>query len=265
MTSFDYKISRFFTISRLIFWRQMKVYQKGLGTMVINYLILWPLLSSLRGSYLAPLMYFGPGSGKKATIILTGNILFQLMILSTHQAMDLIRDDVLSYHVIGGSIWGVIIGRTCAASCFITPFCVGTVLISKYFFGMYFGPSALGMLAITGFIFLGALLFMSVSYALALYLYDFMKVSAYWMRVYMPLLFLGGLWNPLFIMKKAIPSIGYFSVATPFLYVTEGIRQAVISGPEYFSLMRAGVGVIGWAIFFQIILSYLMKKNLDTI
>lgn len=85
------------------------------------------------------------------------------------------------------------------------------------------------------------------------------------MRMNYPLIQFGGTFIPWSIMNSISPWVGTISYLNPMLYITEGFRQTIIGGNQYFAFSTCVLALLGFSVLFTLITLHYFKKKLDHI
>jgi ABC-type polysaccharide/polyol phosphate export permease len=91
------------------------------------------------------------------------------------------------------------------------------------------------------------------------------KLRSYWMRINFALVSFAGFFIPWYVMKKFSPTLGYLLLLNPLLYITEGLRRAILGSDLYLPLWVSALMLIGWTIVFTCLAWYIFKKRVDHI
>lgn len=254
---------------KLIFWRQFRMYKSKIKEFVIDDLFLWPLIFAVGSCYLAPLMYFGPGFERKAMMLYTGNILLQLLILGFNQASDLLDDrvgnKVFEYQRIGAPLWLLIIGRILFATLMMFLLTLPLLPMTKLYIGDVCYTKEVLWGEYTFILFLSSFVMASYSFFTSSFINGFHQLEDLWMRSNEPLLWLGGFWNPWYIMAGIFPLVGFFTRFNPLLYISEGLRQTTVPGPEFFPLLHSMCFLVLFGIGLCFGTYFLLKRRFDSI
>ena len=91
------------------------------------------------------------------------------------------------------------------------------------------------------------------------------RVVQYWTRFNIPLILFGGFWTPYAILKHFSPTLAYINLANPIVYITEGLRQALVGGQQFLPLWFCIVMMLGISTICILATFYLFKKHVDHI
>ena len=89
------------------------------------------------------------------------------------------------------------------------------------------------------------------------------KVGNVWMRIIFPMFFMGGFQFSWVALNASLPLISYISLINPMIYITEGVRGAMLGQTGYLNFWICVTAVLlfaGVAIFFGM---RTLKKRLD--
>jgi ABC-2 type transport system permease protein len=90
-------------------------------------------------------------------------------------------------------------------------------------------------------------------------------LSSFWVRFNQPLQAFGGFWIPSHIIHTFSPALGYLVRLNPLMYLTEGIRQALIGGPDFLPIWQCASALLFMSIFFSALACYFFKNRVDHI
>jgi ABC-type polysaccharide/polyol phosphate export permease len=120
-------------------------------------------------------------------------------------------------------------------------------------------PSLLLILA------LSALVCSSFNVFIACFLTKTSQLSHLWPRCNEPLLMLGGFWVPWFVVWQFSPMLGKLALLNPLLYVTDGVRQAILGGDQFLSIRVASTGLLVFSLIFVALACCFFKRRVDHI
>ncbi len=97
------------------------------------------------------------------------------------------------------------------------------------------------------------------------YLRSTLELSNFWMRFNSPLMTFGGFFIPWFVMYELSPWLGRLVLLNPLLYVTEGLRGAIIGGEHYIPLGYCLLGMLAGTVLFTALAMRLFRGRVDHI
>lgn len=249
--------------------RDCYVYGKRIVTYAINFSIIYPLSYAFCFAYLAPNAYFANASATKGTVLYAGNIM--LIMLNIAYAMlkpivfDLENDRFLDYQM------GFLHPRWVLTEHFLFTSLFSMILlfpfypISKLVLGNYLDTTSTNWMLLLVMVLMGILTCTSYVLCAMSFIPGSQHIKSFWIRITIPLFFLGGFWIPWAVIKSYSPFLGYALLLNPFMYITEGIKQALISGPEFLPLSICIPTLIVFTTVFYCGALYFFKKKVDHI
>lgn len=249
--------------------RDVYVYKVRLKRYGINYLLILPALYIFAFAYIQPNVYFGPTHTNMGTMLFVGNVAM-LMIsmafgMTAYIIYDLENDRFTDYQITILSprlfIIEVILFAAIFSFCMLTPF----FPLAKLVLQSAFDTSNTSWIKLMILLFVSS--FFCASYMLfaLLTLKNSSQIQRLWLRFNIPLVFLGGFWVPWYILSQYSPLFGYLTLANPFIYITEGLRSAIIGGDQFisFGICVSMLIILATACLFTTF--YVFKKKVDHI
>lgn len=252
-----------------MFWRDLYVVRSQVGKLAFNSLILTPLIYIFTYAYLQANVFFGEGSHMTGSSILVGIPLMLLLILSYNFTVPLIfdieGDAFINYQITLLNPRLVLFERILFSSLLtfllITPF----YPVAKLVLGSYFCTENVSWAAVYTFLLLGSFLVCAYHLCIICSLKSSRLIVRIWARCNDPLLIFGGYWIPWSVVNKFSPVLGYITCLNPFMYITEGLRQAFFNDPKFFSLSTCFIAIVLFSLLFTIGSMYFFKKRMDHI
>ena len=249
-------------------WRDTYVYCKKIHEDIINYSLLYPLIFSLTLVYLQANIYFKHNSVYMGTLLFSGNIILPMMILTYKITFDLLFDleqnRFIDYQIIllppRLLLFERIIFATLSSFILTLPF----FPISKLLLGSHLDLSNISWPALAGMLLIGSFCFASYQLLAACILKPD-QISTFWARVNGLFITFGGFWIPLKIMTQYSWLLGICVQFNPVLYVTEGVRQAILRNSLFFSIPYCITILLTLSILFIILTWYFFKQRVDHI
>ncbi|MCL5875675.1 MAG: ABC transporter permease [Candidatus Dependentiae bacterium] len=249
--------------------RDFYVYFKRINTYAINFIILYPLTYIISFAYIQAKSYFGAENTTQATIFFAGNVILLIMNLAFEFTIlllfDLENERTIDYRITLLNprliLLEHIVFTTLFSFLLLAPFFPITVLILRsHFDSMHISWPLLFVI-----LFLSCLCSAAYHMFIACSLKNSKQIVHFWMRCNLPLITFGGFLTPWYIMNQYSSVIGKVSLLNPFLYATEGIRQAIIGGDMFFPITYCVLVLIIFSCIFSFLACYLFKEKMDHI
>lgn len=254
--------AQFFMRDARVFWQRSK-------QRIFNNGVISPVLLSLCFGYVLPYVAFGEGAGKQATVMFIGNLLWTMFPLAFFFMIDLIfdleQDRFVDYQMTVLSprlvlLERIVFSATASFCCILTFFPISKLVMQDRFV-----IENANWLQVFVLLYLGALLFSSFNLFTQLMLKDSMKMDNLWLRCYYPLLVMGGGMFSWPVMNTLSPILGAITLLNPFIYLADGLREAILGTGEYFSFTLASSVLVGLVIACTLVAFYLFKRRVDHI
>ncbi len=249
-------------------WRDTYIYLKKTKAYLINYALIFPAIFSISIAYLQANIFFGPEQTRLGTIIFSGSCIIPLIVVAFHLTFELLFDlehnRFVDYQISILSPRLVLFERILFASLFTFFVMIPFYPMAKLFAGSAIDMSNTSWVSLFGILYLGALCASSY-HQLAACIINESQIVMFWVRVNFILIMFGGFWIPLQTMQDYSPALGYLVRLNPLLYLTEGIRQAIIGGEQFLSLAHCAGALFGFSVVFTILSWYFFKKRVDHI
>jgi ABC-2 type transport system permease protein len=255
-----------FSIFTQFLWRDAHIFLRRVKGYIFNYMILYPIMYSLSFGYLLPLTTFGSHDIGHATLVFSGTMLLFLQVIIFVVNLDFLKDleseRYIDYQLTLVSAPWIILERITFTALFCAFIAFPYFPLSKLLLGTTFDTSNTNWPALFMVILVSTFLFATFN-MLCTCLVSSRSLPKFWVRVYAPLIIFGGFLVPWSAMKNLAPFFGYFLLINPMLYVSEGLRQAIIGGPNFFSLwISLGVLLTYLVLFFALTIHF-FRKRLD--
>lgn len=241
---------------------------------LINYLFIYPTLYALAFGYLLPLTAMGGEHVELITRMFVGSAILFLQIVVFVVNLEFIRDlendKYINYQLSILPSYLVVLERIIFTSIFcfflaLPYFPMAKLLISTFAPVDVFNTSNANVCAAALCLFLGAALCTALNVFAVCFLSSSRQLPKFWVRVYGPLVVLGGHMVPWIVMKKFSPILGYAVLLNPMLYVTEGLRQSIIGGPMFFPLFISISALVLVIVCLVMCALYFFKKKVDAL
>jgi ABC-2 type transport system permease protein len=249
--------------------REAYVYSRHIKRYITNYVLIYPFLYAIAFAYIQSRAYFGQQDAKMSTLLFAGNVIIPLMGTAFHMAFevffDLLGNKFITYQTTILRPELVILARILFAwiliFCLMLPF----YPLGKLFLGSFLDTSATNWFYIALVLLASSLMCVSYHMLAAVYFTKISQIELLWARINLPMFTLGGFWIPRNIIYKFSPTLGTLLYLNPVIYVTEGLRQAMIGGPQFLPLWVCITALFGFSFIFILLTWYTFKKRIDHI
>lgn len=207
---------------------------------MINYSLLWPFSAGIGFAYLAPIGLFGAAGPDKAAELFLGSFLIQAAVVCFMQTLAVMRERfspaMLEYHVSVTSFSAVFCARFLFS--IICAFCLlfFYIPVVKLLLGGRLATPHLSWVSYYWILFCVVFCIVSYMYFWAGFIGSMRVLGSIWKRGTEPFLYLGGLWAPAYAILKVFPSWSPYLWLNPFLYASEGFRQAALGSEQFASI-----------------------------
>jgi len=247
-------------------YRDFTVRKKKLADNIINYMVLYPVLFGLETAYLQANIYFGTSDIQRNTLFFAGNIIFIMMIFSYNQNLELLFDfenkRFIDYQITILHPFLVMLERIVGTALYTFLIMVPFYPITGFLFSAHVDFSHMRWLPLFTILFLGALC-LSTYFILAASLLESSNLRSLWARVNRPLIFLGGLWVPWYIVHQYSPLFSYCLLLNPCLYISEGVKGAITGDARFIPFWICGGMLIVCNTILMIWCWHAFKKRTD--
>jgi ABC-type polysaccharide/polyol phosphate export permease len=249
--------------------RELRTYQPQLKKLLINNTVLLPIILTLSVAYLQARSFFGANAQAMSTLIFSGNIIIPLMTTAFAIMFNLFFDlqgpKYITYQMTILSPRLVLLQRLLfgwmLAFILTAPF----YPIGKLLLGSKLDTTHTNWLAVLSMVLASTLFCTSYHLLAAIYITNPASINTFWARVNGPMLSLGGLFIPLFTMQQFSTTFGTLIYLNPAIYVTEGLRQAIIGGNQFLPLHLCILVLTTCSVTCFLLSMRLFKKRLDHI
>jgi hypothetical protein len=252
-----------------MFRRDLYALRKQIGKLVFNSVILTPFIYIFSYAYIQANIFFGPGSHMTGSSILAGLPLMLLLIWSYNFTVPLIfdieGDAFINYQITVLNPRLVLFERILFSGLLTFLLIAPFYPVAKLMLGTYFYTDAVSWPYVYLFLLLGSFLVCAYHLCLVCSLSSSRLIVRIWSRCNDPLLIFGGYWIPWNIVNKFSPALGRVTLLNPFLYLTEGLRQAFFHDPKFFSLSTCLIALVLFSTLFTAIAMYFFRKRMDHI
>lgn len=247
--------------------RDIYVQMQHISTYLMNYVVIQPLIWSLVTGYLQANTYFGTHNVTQNTILFSGTIVIPLLMVTFINTMELLFD-LTSIRYVEFQITIlppvlIIIERILFSSLLTFAMVVPFYPISKLLLNNYLDTSNANWFQIIILLYFGALCCSAYHLMTACIMKNTSQITSLWKRCNSPMIDFGGMWIPWVVMYRFSPTLGYLAYCNPLIYITDGLKQAMIGGPEFMPVLSC----IGILCLFTIVFTtgawYFFKKRTD--
>lgn len=252
-----------------MFRRDLYAMRSQLARFAFNAFVLTPGIYIFSYAYVQANIYFNATSMATGSSILVGIPLLLFLIWAYNFTVPLLfdieGDAFINYQITVLNPRLVLFERILFATIMVFLFSVPFYPVGKLVLGDFFNTTNASWFYIYLILFLGSFLICSYYLFIICLLFSSRLILRLWTRCNDPLLLFGGYWIPWNVMNTFSPILGFVTLFNPFLYMTEGLRQAFFHDAKYFSLSTCLSALIGFSLFFSVGAMYLFKKRMDHI
>ena len=250
-------------------YRDAYVHKRKLRDYVVNFVIAYPTIFSLAYGYLQPQAYFGTDAHAiyMGTMLLSGNIVLVIMFFSYKLNIELLFDfennRMIDYQIMVLDPRLVIVQRVLFNSLLTWAMTLPFFPVAKLILGHQFDTSATNWLMLAIILLLGSI-YGSIHHLLAAcVLQKTTQISSLWARVNHIMITFGGFWIPHHVIYQYSPLLGAIMYFNPILYLSEGIRRAILNQDIFFLWHRSCLALVLINILGLIMVFYAFKKRTD--
>lgn len=249
--------------------RDFYTFKSRILTHVINNSLIYPVLYSLLFGYIQPNIYFGIHSQMQGSALFIGQILIILLVFAnTVNIMvlfDLENTRFTEYQITLLPPRIFLIERIFFASLLTFMIAVPFFPVAKLVLRDSFITSNASWISAYIILYLGSLCCSAYTMFAACLIPSSRKLRTFWMRVNFPLLTFGGLFVPWIASLKLSKILGLVMLFDPLLYITEGLRAAILQNPDYLPVELCIGMLLAFSIFFTLLSWHFFKKKVDHI
>lgn len=258
-----------FSIFLSLLRRDVSVFGQQIKTHGINNGIIYPLMYAFAFAYLQTQSYFTTSMMQERTTMFIGNILLLILISCFHFTFPLLFDlqgkRSVNYLLQVASLRILFLEKiffaTCATFVLTSPF----IPLCKLILGKQFDTNSTNWFAFFIILFLGSLCVSTYYFLAVCCLKNAHQINNFWVRFNIPLTILGGYWTPWYTTLKVSSLLGWLCLLNPFLYITEGARQAILTDEKFLPLSVCAGALICFSLIFTQLIFYFFKKKIDCI
>ncbi|MCX5921849.1 MAG: ABC transporter permease [Candidatus Dependentiae bacterium] len=250
-------------------YRDAYNYRERLLTYFINYCFIYPTIYTIGIGYIMATTYFGPNSAIQSTTLLVGHMLIVVFSFAYNLSIGLIFDlenkRFIDYQITLLDPRLVIVQRILFNTIFTCIIALPFFPMAKLILGTMFVTTHASWLATSVIIFLSALCSAAYTHLTACLMPSSRSLRSFWMRINFVLLLFGGTFIPWQIIKQFCPPLGYILLLNPFVYVTEGLRRAMLGTPNFMPVWICAGALTLFTVLFTIFTWHYFKKKVDHI
>lgn len=228
-----------------------------------------PLLNAFCFGYVLPWVAIGEQSVHESTMICIGGILWSLfplaVALTVELVFDLEQDRFVLYQT---SILSprLVIAQKIFFSSIVCWLCMLFFFpITKVVMQHRFVIENISVLSVASLLYFGSLFSCSFTMAVQTTISSSMQLENLWLRVYYPMLLLAGGMVPWSVYRDVSPVLGFVTQINPLMYLTDGLRSAIIGSGEFFAVSYA-LGMLAISSLICMLISmYNFKRKVDHI
>lgn len=251
------------------FLRDLYVYRRQSGTYIINYCLIYPVMHSFILGYVFPSLYFGPDAALAATTMFAGTCVVNLVVLANIVNIGLLFDlenvRYIDYQITLLSPRLVIVQRILFTSLFVFFILFPFFPIAKLLLGSWFVTTNTSWPALFLILYLSALCCSAYTQFYACLVPSSRHLRSFWMRINFALITFAGFFVPWHVTKQFSSILGYALLFNPLLYITEGLRQAILGSSEFMPLWVCCSMLLFWTCILTLLAWKLFKKRVDHI
>src|SRR5579885_3447417 len=238
---------QFFRRDWYVYWHRNTHY-------IINYGILFPVLFSVTFCYIQPAVYFGANNALMGTTVFIGHILIIILVLAFNLMMkmlfDLEGDRYINFQIALLSPRLVLLERIFFCSVFVFIMGLPFFPVAKLLMQDHFVTAEVSWPIVIIMLYLSALCCAAYMQCIICVINNIRTVRRFWMRVNFMLITLGGLFIPWHIVSDFSPTLGYITLLNPLIYITEGLRRAIIGTPNFLPVTTCAIALVVYSCLF---------------
>lgn len=252
-------------VMMMFIWRDWLVYRPMAMTLFINYGIISPVVYTYAYGYIIPRLGIQSVTDQSATIFFAGSILTVLFPLAFTWHKELLQDlestRFIAYQLSVLSPYMVMFERIVFGSWVVMIHAIPYFIMAVWLLGSKLVLTNLSLWRFMLCLYGGAFVCSAFVMMLVCFVQDFRSVRNFWLRVNHPMLQMGGLFMPWYIMNETSRLLGIITLVNPMLYITEGLKQSLMNDPRFFSFIYSITGIsVFTIIFYRMALHYLRRK-----
>jgi ABC-type transport system involved in cytochrome c biogenesis permease component len=247
--------------------RDFYVFRTSWRRILINFGTIVPITMTIAFGYFLPNSNMINPTPVQTTTFFVGCILWSMFplafLLNLDLLFDLEHDRFIDYQMITLDPPLILLQKIVFSTVITFLSVVLFYPIANILLGSYFYAAALSWPALILVLLLGSLFCAAFNMFMVCFIESTQKIGNFWMRFNNPMITLGGLFIPWSVMVKYSTLLGAVSLFNPLLYITEGIRTAIIGGDKFFSLPSVVAALLFFSILCYFLACYFFKKKVD--
>jgi hypothetical protein len=260
---------RSFKIFLRFLQRDVAAYRPMLGRYFVNQTIIFPLLVTYIEGYVRPNTLFPDRDIFKNSLLFAGSLSLPLLVATYNTAMsflfDLEHNRFINYQMSVLSPRLVLFERIVFITLFSFVLLVPFFPIAKLLLGDELLTTETSWPALFFILLLACLTLASYNILAMCIMEGSHQMIHLWMRVSTPLFLLGGFSVPWAVIYNYSKVLGTILLLNPFVYITDGIRQAFFNKPLFFSLATCTLMLLLFNVLFFIGALWAFKRKTDHI
>lgn len=249
--------------------RDWYTYCQRNGHFFINYYLIYPLLFSYTFCYIQPTFYFGQQSAGLGSTVFIGHSLIIVLVLAFNFMLGLLFDfehtRFIDYQITLLPPSLLIVQRILFRAMFSFILALPFFPLAKFFMHNHFITTQTSWPMVFCILFLSTLCCCAYMQCAVCIIPNARSIRRFWMRVNFILITLGGLFVPWRIMAQFSPLLGYIALCNPLLYITEGLRHAILGGQQFLPAWLCALALIAFSCVFTLLALFFFKKRTDHI
>ncbi len=264
----NYITNQFFVFLQFL-WRDFFVYYKKLWDFLINYMILAPILYTILFGIMYPTFIIPNITPRATTLLYVGSLLlftFSLTFQLTYEILlDWENDRFMAYQMSIINPRLLIVQRIIFAGLFTFILLIPFFPISKLLMQSQLDVSNTNWVKLIICLFFGSMCIASYMVCAMCFMTKSLQTTQFWTRCNIPLLDFGGLWMNWQKFRLFSQPLALVMLANPLICFTEGMRQAIVGGKEFFPFWISIGGMICFTVLFTFGAWHYFKKKTDHI
>ncbi|MEX0671961.1 MAG: ABC transporter permease [Candidatus Babeliales bacterium] len=252
-----------------IFKRDCIVYSHQWKRLAINNWFITPAIEAICFGYIVPMVSMSQTNPRSMTAFLSGMILWVIFPLAWSFAVELMYD--FEHNKFVNYLNTILNPNLVVLEKILFYSAIGFINILPFFpvcmliLGSYFDTTNLDWIKLLCILYAGSLFCAAYNVFFVCYVGGFQQVSNFWMRLNYPMINLGGTFLSWKLMASYSPLLGYALLANPLIYISEGIRNALLGPDNHFHFGLCILALIGFSLVLTLCAMHYYRKKLDTI
>lgn len=250
-------------------WRDLYVHRERLSSYIINSVIIRPLALILCLGYVLQkvAMELTPGMPRGAFFAgVPVMYLFSLAVsINFDFLLDFEKDRYIDFQRMLLSPSLLLIQKIFMGTVILFGCALPFYPLTKLFLQDLFATTLYGIAHATLMLFFACWLITALFYATASFIKKLDELTTMWRCFIYPLFMLGGSLIPWQVTVSYWPVLGYMLLLNPFIYVTDGFRQALFNTNRFFSLPLCMSVISLYALFFMFLAIWFFRRKVDAV